>query len=132
MYKNKSEIVSSLLSDIKAYIKQLSSKYSVNREYFVPWLNSVKERICSTVNNTRLHCKRTESIFTKFKDDIDTLKDHFILTGVDKAPKNISIICKQYYIDTMKNELVNTNTYSEVDTNEDEIIRSHVKFCAKF
>ena len=32
----------------------------------------------------------------------------------------------------MKNELVNTDTYSEVDTNEDEIIRSHVKFCAKF
>ena len=60
------------------------------------------------------------------------LKEHLILTGVDKAPKDIPIICKQFYINTIKHELDKTKTYVEVDTSENDIIKSHIQFCKKF
>ena len=132
LYKNKAEIIHSLLADIKLYIKTLSTKYSVSIKYFIPWFNHVKEVVCDTVNNAKIYCKKAESTFDKYKDDLDKLKKHFIVTGVDKAPKNISLICKSYYIETMTNELVNTNTYTDTNLSESDIIRSNVNFSKKF
>ena len=84
--------------------------------------------------NTNIICKRENSIFDKYKDDIDILKKHFILTGVDKASNNTSFICKQFYINTIQEELNATNTYSLVTDSEDYVIKfkQHIRFCSKY
>ena len=49
--------------------------------------------------------------------------EHFVLCPVDKASKNIAIICKKYYIETILNECMkNTLSYCHVeDTGLDDI-----------
>ena len=54
------------------------------------------------------------------------------MSGVDKANKNISFICKKYYLDNIEHELNNTSTYKLSDLREDAIVKAHVSFCTKF
>ena len=60
------------------------------------------------------------------------MKERFILTGVDKAPNNISFICKQFYLQNIRDELDNTSTYVLVNDDEEDIIKKHIRFCSKF
>ena len=56
---------------------------------------------------------------------IKDLHKHFVLTPTDKATNNLSIICKKYYLDTLKYELENTPTYESTHLSVDGIIKDH-------
>ena len=53
---------------------------------------------------------------------MNRLQEKFVFVPTDKASNNISVVCKQFYIKTMLNELkvfddddnMNTNTYEKV------------------
>ena len=42
-------------------------------------------------------------------DYLKKFQEHFVITPVDKASKNIGIICKQYYLKVLKEELNSTH-----------------------
>ena len=44
----------------------------------------------------------------------------------------MSFICKQYYLDNIEKELNDTSTYELSDLTEEDIVRSHIRFCSKF
>ena len=71
------------------------------------------------------------SVVNSESEDLEVLKDRFVLTSVDKASNNISLICKKFYVDNLDNELNNTKTYNESNESEEEIVKRHVLFCAK-
>ena len=64
-------------------------------------------------------------------NDFKKLKEHFIMTGVDKAQNNISFICR-HYLKNIENELTSTKTYILSDKLENDIVKSHVSFCKKY
>ena len=51
---------------------------------------------------------------------------------MDKASNSISFICKQFYINTIQEELNATNTYSLVTDSEDYVIKQPIRFCSKY
>ena len=60
--------------------------------------------------------------------ELDELHKRFVFTPVDKANKNIAVICKPFYIKTLYNELYgNTNdpVYREIDLSEEEAVKQH-------
>ena len=62
------------------------------------------------MNGIKLYPKRVISVFISEKNDMDQLKKHFVITGVDKEPNNIALICKKYYLDNIKHELSYTDS----------------------
>ena len=54
------------------------------------------------------------------------------MSGVDKANNNIYFTCKKYYLDNIEHELNNTSTYELSDLTEDDIVKTHIRFCTKF
>ena len=80
----------------------------------------------SRVSNKLKQCKPYEfnNILSKdvVKFELAKLQKDFVLLPVDKAAKNISIICKRYYIDVMTNEIEKSPTFQYVSDNKDTFI----------
>ena len=111
---------------------KLSAKFSITLKYFDKWKLMVLDKIKHAIYNTRIYNKRNLPILKSEINDLNTLKEHFIMSGVDKANNNISFTCKKYYLDNIEHELNNTSTYELSDLTEDDIVKTHIRFCKKF
>ena len=114
------------------YALHLANKTSINIKYFSEWKDSIFKVIKGKIDSIKFAPKRSTSLFRSEKETMDTLKSHFVMTGVDKANNNPSFICKKYYLENIHNELKNTSTYEHTTKSIDEITQSHVMFCSKF
>ncbi len=66
------------------------------------------------------------------KTELETLHKNFVLVPVDKASKNVAIICKRFYLEVLFQEMGilgdSTNaTYSSVDRPLETLLQEHVK-----
>ena len=132
IYKNKYCILQNFKQDISSYIKNLSLKFSLNLAYFDGWKALVINKFKGKILNVSISCKRNQSIFKSESKDVNLLKEHFIMSGVDKAQSNISFTCRYYYLKNLNDELSSTNTYVISDKSENDIVKDHVKFCNKY
>ena len=61
--------------------------------------------------------------------ELSELHNQFVLVPVDKASKNVAIICKSFYFQIIHKELQSETIYKHLPlTNEEEIIQSHLFF----
>ena len=65
---------------------------------------------------------------------IEDLHDRFVIVPIDKASNNFGIVCKKFYLDTVKKELgisdegiIGNKVYKPVHQNEEEIFQYHEK-----
>ena len=58
------------------------------------------------INKRKKHVLRTE----KHLDALRNLQHVYFLVPADKAPNNVIVVCKKYYLDVVTNELESTNT----------------------
>ena len=131
IFKSSRNIFNSIKSDIVSYVDGLVKKFSINRRYFDSWVDSVLSKVKSRVNSLKISNKPT-SICKSQRTYLEDLKDKFVLSSVDKASNNISITCKKFYLENIKSELENTNSYVICNEQEVDLVRKHRKFCAKF
>ena len=96
-FRNKAEIIKSLKIDVSNYICKISNKFSINVRLFDEWKDALFRKVSSIVNSLKLSNRRSVTIIKSESNDLNKLKEHFIMTGVDKAKNNISFICKKYY-----------------------------------
>ena len=47
------------------------------------------------------------------------------MVPTDKAASNISIVCKKYYLEVIKDELENTPSYEKISMSTDDILSHH-------
>ena len=131
-FRNKAEIIKSLNIDVSNYICKISNKFSINVRFFDEWKDALFRKVSSIVNSLKLSNRRSVTIIKSESNDLNKLKEHFIMTGVDKAKNNISFICKKYYLNKIKSELESTSTYVSCDRSEEDIVKDHIRFCSKF
>lgn len=63
--------------------------------------------------------------------ELDELQEKYVFTPVDKASKNIAIICKSFYIKTIYNELYGSNddpVYQQSQLSEEEAVKEHHQY----
>ena len=126
VYHNKFSIFNSIRSDINDFVKKLAVRNCISVTLFDGWKYTVLENIKLKLFNSKIYCKRSQSILDSEADDLCKLKEQFILTGVDKAKNNVSFICKKYYLDNIMHELSTTSTYESCDKSEEDIVKRHV------
>ena len=44
------------------------------------------------------------------------LRNHFVLVPVDKAPKNVGIICKSFYLQVLNNEIMKSGVFAKLSS----------------
>ena len=114
---NLDNILSSITADINTFIRKWSEKEKLAVQVFSAWrcsvLKLVRDRL-ETMSN-RYYFPGYQSVFSNPASAtcLEYLQDSFVLVPVDKASKNIALICKRFYMTTLLEELdSNTDTYA--------------------
>ena len=104
---------SSVQSGIDKFIEDCSVTLKINIKMFSPWkkfiLQKVKD-ILSNNNNTHSAYKVLDQ--AENKNFLQHFHEHFVIVPVDKAAKNIGIICKSFYIQILKKEIQDSGNFS--------------------
>ena len=127
----------SILGNMSEVIQTWSTKESVPMGCFDGWLNKFKDLIRQQIDQLKLRYPAKiprQSVFsdTGVKTELKFIHEHFVITPVDKAAKNIAIICKHYYISKLLNECFNSSTYVHVlNTSTTDICKSQKGFLSE-
>ena len=58
----------------------------------------------------------------KNKSYIKDIHSKFVLVPIDKASNNISIICKIYYVQVLKEEITNSGNFQPVNNTKESVL----------
>ena len=142
-YQPSDNITTSFNASVDNFVNKIYKKYYIKNELLKEWIYNVK----------RIFAKRVEFLLEAkphlFKEHVSILKDKdiinyieqlhkdFVICSIDKAANNYVIICKKFYVLTLKKELgidpisyvcQGNITYQLVDLSEDNIVQEHCKF----
>jgi hypothetical protein len=108
------------------YLAKIIKKNDDN-ENFKQWRESLLNKFEERFDNTKdPFVDTTFGINHNIKNKIKLLQDKFVFSCIDKASKNYSIICKNFYIDLVLKEVGfhsgGNDTYELCDNPKDQII----------
>lgn len=98
-----------IIASFKLFINDWSKKENVPVSTLQAWYVELCDLLNAETNNLKTRyskCIKQRSIFSipDVKLELEFLKKHFVLCPVDKATKNVAIICKRFYMDCLLNE----------------------------
>ena len=76
--------------------------------------------------NTNLLLPKPKSSFRHLKQGIQEFHRKYVLVPADKPANNIVVVCRLYYINTLKQELNGTKAYEETSKDEKSVVYSHL------
>ena len=124
---NKDKALGAIKSAINSYIESTSIKMSLPVNAYNGWkinlINNVKEKLRKTKPY------KYNNILNKpwIKNELSKLQSDFVFIPVDKASKNIAIICKKYYLEILTKEIEDSSTFEFVDVNKDQLLKDLVQ-----
>ena len=65
---------------------------------------------------------------TEVKIALKKLKEDFVLTPLDKAGNNLSIVCKKFYVETLKGVIENSSYFIQSPESELNLVSHHQKY----
>ena len=109
----KKTILDNLESSIRSWANEEHFDASCFEGWKVKFIELLESSICNLKLKYRTRVRKCNSVFDdpSVCDELDFFHRHFVLCPVDKASKNIAIICKKYYMNTLLHECMN-NTLS--------------------
>jgi len=135
------------LKEVKKGLNDCTNKWAqsekVDATLLDEWKNKVFEDVKSKVQKlkrTKVKRARQNSILKSqpVKTYLEELHKHFVVVPTDKASKNISIVCKKFYIEQSLKELGifhdnisnqrDGGTYMKVDKDPQSIINAHKRY----
>ena len=84
------------------------------------------KRIKFYSQNTNLLPPKPKSSFRHLKQGIQEFHRKYVLVPADKAANNVVVVCRLYYVNTLKQELDGTRAYLETDTDEVSVVNAHL------
>ena len=120
-------------------VHSFSKKYNMSEAHFHEFAWKIMEHVEYQIRN----CKDRYQFKTKFipvlKDqsvltELESLHQQYVFTPVDKASKNIAIMCKSFYLQTIFNELKSGEgeVYKSTSMSEEDIVKKHHDFTKQF
>ena len=128
---DKTKAHNSIQVGIETYGSSNSKKTNIPSNQFSEWcskvLTLVKEKLdtmnfykfCSILRNGDV------------KKSLAELHEDFVIAPIDKASNNVSIVCKQFYIDTLKGEIENSDTFEPSLKTQQSIFNEHKSYYDK-
>ena len=125
---NFEEARKSILGNLDSFIKSWADKEHFDKSCFDGWRVKFEELLETNISNLKEKYRNPRikcSIFDdpEVKEELNYFHEHFVLCPVDKAAKNIAIVCKQFYLKTLLDECMNNSlSYCSInDTSIDDI-----------
>lgn len=120
-----------ITSGLETYITKVCSGFpNIQPEHLVGWKNKVLELVDSDIKKLKRKIKkqRTNPVLKQPEvvDYLNSFHQKYVMTPIDKASSNVSVICKRYYVEVVLKEIGilgdGSETYEEANRSKDEII----------
>ena len=104
-------------------IKKITNDAGTDTNTFLPWKTELFRAVKGIIN--KIKAKPLYTVLEHHRNvlSLTKLRGHFVLVLVDKASKNVCFICKQYYMQTLLDEIINNVSFALVNNEEGEITR---------
>ena len=106
--------------NIGSLLRSWSNKEYFSVDCFNGWRNRLDELVLNEINKLKLKYSINHNKLSVFSDksvkaELSYFHKYFVLCPIDKASKNIAVICKRFYLETILNECyTNTKSYCDV------------------
>ena len=115
---NTDNLFVSIDKDIKDFIKKWSEKEKLAHQMFTEWYHEVMQLVRERLDNISQKYKlpKYQSVFDipDVSCCLEEIMDNFVLVPVDKAAKNVAVICKRFYMEVLLKEIEsNSDTYTK-------------------
>ena len=108
----------------------MSERYKKFIEEFAEWKTLILEQVQKQLQNCSFYPHNVTLSYDMVKNELKLLHDKLVLVPTDKAAKNITIVCKKYYISLIQKE-IESDTFEKVNLSVDNIVGKHNKFLKK-
>ena len=95
------------------------------------WRTTVLEKCQENHNLHQRHIKGKYKQSTDAANYLKSLKQHFVITHVDKLTHNLAFTCKLYYMHKLYTE-IHSNAYTPTNRTLPNILRDHKNFNTKY
>ena len=108
---NKDRTFSAIQNSIETYINKISNTIKLPIITFLPWKTEILAQVKTVIDNYVIHPfhKVLNNAGTMFY--LNNLHKHFVLVPVDKASNNICIICRQFYLQVLEQEIQDSGNF---------------------
>lgn len=119
---NKDKALGAIKSAVNMYIETVSPKMSLPIASYNGWKITLINKVKDKLHKTQPY--DFNNILSKpwVKNELSKLQMDFVFIPVDKASKNIAIICKKYYLEVLTKEIEESNTFESVNTSKIQLI----------
>ena len=121
---NREMLLTEYSNCIENLVHVLSDTTKTKKELFMPWKENVLVMLTHELDTHVLHLTNTPQFNSTYLKDF---QKSFVITQVDKASKNIGIICKRFYLEVLQEEL-NSDHFEDSNTDKDAIISNYSQF----
>jgi len=118
-----------IISDsINNYCVKWIKRESADKHALNKFKKKVLEIVKKRIDYHQLHHIETSTTLSvpRIKTKLDLLGKKFVFVPADKAANNVVVVCKKYYIEVLRNELANSSTFVETESDVRDIIDDHL------
>ena len=123
--KNRENVKNFLDSYIESWLKKENKAISNNAydlNLLSDWKNQVLQFVDNRIQKGRRSLKKTFHFnFNVVSQELERLHDLYVMTPADKAANNVIFTCKSYYVKSIRDELLASNTYQLVRSSRNSI-----------
>ena len=122
------------------YISKVCSDFSeIKPEHLADWKNKVLELVDLDIEKLKRKIKkqRTNPVLKQPEvvNYLNLFHEKYVMTPIDKASSNVSVICKRYYVEVILKEIGilgdGSETYEKADRSKEEIIDENQVYSEK-
>ena len=117
--KNKARI--SFSSGIDVYINKISRQYSIPIAKCTPWETELLKVISDKVEKSNDYKYKNVLSNKHVREALEEVHKDFVVVQIDKANKNIVLMCKKFYLEMLINEIENSVTFQQVSINDGDL-----------
>ena len=116
-----------LKDDVDTFIEKWRTRHRLDVSCFQEWKNLLLQLIDERISRLKKCSKyvKRRSVLEECAVELEEIKKKFVLVPVDKASNNIGFVCKKFYLEVLRREIL-SDTYEEYIEPLEEVI-DHVK-----
>ena len=126
-FPDKQKALEAVKKALNSYIKKKSSKTCRPEVMFSEWKASILDTVKNKLENFGPYDFNCILSKPAVKEEIIRLQEKYVFVPTDKASKNVSLVCKKFYVQLLHDE-INSSTYQLATETEEEIILRHADF----
>ena len=112
---------------LENYIKKKSNKNTLPESMFQGWKSTILTEVKTKLDNFspfEFNCVLGKE---EVLHELEQLQEQYVFVPTDKADKNVSLVCKKFYVQLLHDE-ISSDTYQLTTESEETIVNRHKEF----